>query len=236
MSVDSGSPPPAAPAASTRVDFDSYFNSARPGLCALLGSWTPQRVLEIGCGAAANLALLKQRHPGCHTTGIEVDASAAELARRSGAADVVKVGDVRDPLALDFPRGHFDLLVLSHVLEHFEDPAQVLQRALGWMSESGRLLVALPNLRHYSVVHGLIVRGDFRYTRDGILDRTHLRFFTRRSAIRFLEEQGLEIVASAPDIAGRGSRLLSVFSLHLADEFAAFAYNFCLRRAGACAS
>lgn len=223
-------------ASSAQVDFETYFNSARPGLFALLDTHVPHRVLEIGCGAAANLALLKQMHPDCHTTGIEVDVSAAERARRSGAADVVMVGDVRDPATIDFPRGQFDLLVLSHVLEHLEDPAQVLQRALGWLADGGRVLVALPNLRHYSVVVDLGVRGDFRYSRDGILDRTHLRFFTRRSAIRFLQEQGLEIVACAPDIAGQGSRLLSALSLHLADEFAAFAYNFCLRRAEACAS
>lgn len=227
---------PTVQPSSKRVDSDSYFNSERPGLCALLGAWVPRRALEIGCGAAANLALLKQQHPGCHTTGIEIDPSAAERALRSGAADIVKVGDVRDPLVIDLPRGQFDLLILSHVLEHFEDPAQVLHRALGWLSDGGRILVALPNLRHYSVVFGLLMRGDFRYTRDGILDQTHLRFFTRRSATRFLEEQGLEIVASAPDIAGRGSRLLSAVSLQLADEFAAFAYNFCLRRAEACAS
>lgn len=221
------SPPP---------NFDAYFNDARPGLLALLGDFAPRRALEIGCGAAANLRLLKQRLPGCTTVGVERDAQAVRHAQTHQAADEVHLGDaVGDALpALDGRR--FDLVLLSHVLEHVEDPAQLLQRSLGWLEPDGRVLVALPNLRHYSVVYELAVRGDFRYRADGILDRTHLRFFTRRSAERFLAEQGLEVIARAPDITGRGSRLISAASLGSADEFAAFAYNFCLRRATACAS
>lgn len=217
-------------------NFDAYYNDARPNLLALLGSFAPRHALEIGCGAAANLRLLKQRLPGCATVGVERDPDAVQHARSHRSADEVLLGDiVGDALpALDGRR--FDLVLLSHVLEHFDDPAQVLRRALGWLEHDGRVLVALPNLRHYSVLYELAVRGDFRYRVDGILDQTHLRFFTRRSAERFLCEQGLEVVARAPDITGRGSRLISAASLRRADEFAAFAYNFCLRRASACAS
>lgn len=221
---------------SATPNFDAYYNDARPNLLALLGGFAPRRALEIGCGAAANLRLLKQRLPGCITVGVERDRDAAQHAQSHRAADEVLLGDVvRDALpALDGRR--FDLVLLSHVLEHFDDTAQVLQRALGWLEPDGRVLVALPNLRHYSVLYELAVRGDFRYRDDGILDRTHLRFFTRRSAERFLAEHGLEIIARAPDISGRASRLISAASLGRADEFAAFAYNFCLRRATACAS
>ncbi len=220
----------------SRNDFDNYFNSARPALLALLRDFEPQHALEIGCGAAANLALLRQRFPNCRTAGVEINREAAERARFHHAVDEIQVGDVRDPASVDFPRGHFDLLVLSHVLEHLEDPAHVLRRALGWLSPGGRVLVALPNLRHYSVVHGLVVQGDFQYRQDGILDRTHLRFYTRRSATRFLCEQGLKVLACKAEISGRGSRLLSAASLGIADEFAAFAYNFLLKRAAECKS
>ena len=232
------------PARSTRTptmhapppNFDAYYNAARPNLLALLEAYEPRRALEIGCGAAANLRLLKARVPACHTVGIERDDGAVRHALAHGAADEVHVGDILDGALPAIEGRRFDLLLLSHVLEHFDDPARVLQRALGWLEPEGRVLVALPNLRHYSVVYDLAVRGDFRYRADGILDRTHLRFFTRRSAERFLAAEGLQILRQAPDIVGRGSRLISGASFRLADEFAAFAYNFCLRRAPACAS
>lgn len=229
-------PNPTATMPSPTPNFDAYYNAGRPNLLALLGDFAPRRALEIGCGAAANLRLLKQRVPACVTVGIERDGEAVRHAIAHRSADEVHVADILEyPLAALEGR-RFDLVLLSHVLEHFDDPARVLQRALGWLEPDGRVLVALPNLRHYSVVYELAVRGDFRYRVDGILDQTHLRFYTRRSALRFLTDQGLEVLAHAPDIMGRGSRLLSTMSLRMADEFAAFAYNFCLRRGPACAS
>ncbi|GAP37003.1 class I SAM-dependent methyltransferase [Piscinibacter sakaiensis] len=214
-------------------DFDSYFDSPRTALLDLLGDRPAQAALEIGCGAGANLRLLRERRPGCRTVGIEPDPQAAAVAR--GRLDAVHVGSVLDDAATPFAAGSFDLLVLSHVLEHFADPDAVLRRALRWLAPAGHLLVALPNVRHHAVLSELLLHGDFRYRRDGVLDRTHLRFFTRRSALRLFAAHGLAAVACAPDIAGRRSQWLSRLSLGRADEFAAFAWNFCLRREGACA-
>lgn len=228
--------PSATPLRGEPVEFESYFNAARPKLIDLLQGVEPTEALEIGCAAGANLGLLKKRFPRCRTVGIERDTVAGTHGVESGAIDEIRIGDVLDQSVANFAPRRFDLLLMSHVLEHFEDPGLVVQRSLEWLRPGGRILVALPNLRHYSVIVELLLRGDFRYRRDGILDQTHLRFFTRRSAIRFLHAQGLEIVASAPDIEGGRSRLISTASLHLADDFAAFAYNFCLRKADACAS
>lgn len=204
--------------------FDTYYGTARTALLDLLpGHAEPRSVLEIGCGSGANLAELKRRYPACTTTGIELDERAAAVARRREGIDELIQADIA---GVTLPEAGFDLIVLSHVLEHFADPEQVLARCRRGLREGGQVLVALPNLRHALVVGALVFRGEFRYEEAGILDRTHLRFFTRRSALRLLTEQGFVVQRAEADIEGRRSRLLDALSLGLAREFAAFAYNF----------
>ncbi len=232
--AQSASPRPWPPEESGSAAFQAYYNIERIELLDLLVGFKPTRALELGCGSGATLSALKRRFPTCHTVGVERQADAAHEAMASGMHEI-HVADAAGA-DFDFPADKFDLVILSHVLEHFEQPAAILQKVQRWTASDVRLLVALPNLRHYSVLADLIVRDDFRYREHGILDRTHLRFFTRRSAIRLFEEQGFKVISSRPEVAGRLSRLLSRASFGRADGFAAFAYNFQLRKASACAS
>ena len=211
--------------------FVGYYGTPRLNLLALIDGAEPRHALEIGCGMGANLGALKRRFTACRTTGVELDAAAARLAQASGNVDEVILGDALDPRQVELPAGHFDLIVLSHVLEHFEFPERLLARCATWLAPGGTMLVALPNVRHASVLAELVLRGDFRYRPAGILDQTHLRFYTRRSATRLLQAQGWQVERVAADIDGPKSRLLHRLSLGLAEEFAAFAYNFRLRRA-----
>ncbi|WP_418316426.1 class I SAM-dependent methyltransferase [Piscinibacter sakaiensis] len=211
--------------------FSNYYEAARNGLLELLaGEPAPRRVLEIGCGGGANLAELKRRFNNIHTIGVEKLPQAAAAARNAGRVDEMIVGDVLDAEAVSFETATFDLIVLSHVLEHLAQPEQVLERCKQWLRPEGRMLIALPNLRHFSVLKELLVNGDFRYRDDGILDRTHLRFYTRRSAERLFAAHGLAVVKRRGDIAGRRSRTLDLLSLGLAREFTAFAFNFLVVR------
>lgn len=210
-------------------EFRGYYELARTALIDLAADLHPRRVLEIGCGGGANLVEIKRRHPQCQTTGVEVREEAARIAGRAGVDHVV-LGDMLDASTLPFHRGDFDLIILSHVLEHFAHPEQVLALALSWLSEGGRLLIALPNVRHLSVLKELLWDGDFRYQSSGILDHTHLRFFTRKSATRFLQDNGLAIELCRPDISGRKSELLSAMTFGAANDLAAFAYNFLVKK------
>jgi 2-polyprenyl-3-methyl-5-hydroxy-6-metoxy-1,4-benzoquinol methylase len=209
--------------------FAGYYETPRMGLLALLSGRHMGRALEIGCGAGANLAEVKKRFPACHTTGVELRADAAQVAKDTGRADNVVHGDVLDAGQVAFTHAQFDLVICSHVLEHLAQPQLLLARVRDWLAPGGQVLVALPNVRHASVLLDLVWRGDFRYQAAGILDHTHLRFYTRKSATRFLMECGWRIEACAPDIEGTKSRRLSQFSLGWANDFAAFAYNFSLR-------
>lgn len=215
------------PESSPDVAFLSYYNTARSELLGLLeGGPAPARALEIGCGTGANLAEVKRRFPHCRTIGIEINETAAVLAEQAGNVDELHVGDVRDPAIASVAPDSVDLIILSHVLEHFAEPEGVLRACKSYLRKEGRMLIALPNIRHYSVLKQLLVNGDFRYQDHGILDRTHLRFFTRKSAKDFLAACGLEVVRAKPEIEGRGSRLLNAVTLGRGAEFAAYAYNF----------
>jgi SAM-dependent methyltransferase len=210
------------------AEFAGYYEQPRTALLDLVHGETFTSALEVGCGSGANLVELKARLPACRVTGVEVRPDAAAVAGQR--LDQLVTGSVLDPVACDFPPRSFDLVILSHVLEHFERPQDVLARVLPWLSDGGRVLVALPNVRHVSVLQELVLHGDFRYRSSGIMDHTHLRFFTRRSAERFLTEQGLVVERCVPDFNGRKSLLLQRLSLGLASDFAAFAYNFVLRK------
>lgn len=208
----------------------AYYDTPRLSLLALLPDRPVREALEIGCGAGANLVELRRRQPGCRTTGVELHAPAAAVAARRPEIDDVRHGDALDP-ALALGAGRMDLIILSHVLEHFADPAALLARCLHWLAPDGQMLIALPNVRHHGVLLPLVFGGEFRYREDGVLDRTHLRFFTRRSAVRLLQEHGLRIERMQADIEGRRSRWLDRGSAGLLRDFAAFAYNFRVSRA-----
>jgi SAM-dependent methyltransferase len=208
-----------------------YHDTARAPLLALLPPRPPRRALELGCGAGRTLALLRQRHPGVHTTGVERDTAALAAARAAGDIDTLIEADILDPALLRDARAGFDLVIVSHVLEHFEHPERVLDRVRGWLAPDGHVLAALPNLRHLSVLLPLVLRAEFEYRDAGILDRTHLRFFSRHSAERFFRAQGWAVEAAAADVNGTKSRALDRLSLGLARDFAAFAWNFRLRPA-----
>jgi hypothetical protein len=92
------------------------------------------------------------------------------------------------------------------------------------------VLVALPNVRHLSVIIELLFKKDFHYREMGILDNTHLRFFTRKSMERLLREHGLLIERCEPDIEGRNSKLLNMLTLGFGRDLASHAYNFLLSK------
>lgn len=147
------------------------------------------RVLELGCGEGRLGARLRER--GLEVHGVEVVPAAAERAR--AVLDHVVQGDV-ETVVLDHPDGHFALLLCGDVLEHLRDPWALLRRVRRVLAPGGAIVASVPNLQYFPVVLGLL-RGRFEYRDSGVLDRTHLRFFTRREARALLENTGYRIEA-----------------------------------------
>ncbi|MFO0564330.1 MAG: class I SAM-dependent methyltransferase [Polyangiaceae bacterium] len=149
------------------------------------------RILDVGCGAGANARELRSRHPRVFIAGIEPNAHAAELARE--AADEVYVG-LADAWLKSAPVRAFDAVVLSDVLEHTPDPVGFLRTlAAAPCLRPARFVVSVPN---YAVWYNRLrtLAGRFEYSWSGLFDRTHLRFFTRRSLGDLLEYCGFQVL------------------------------------------
>jgi len=144
------------------------------------------RILDIG---AAEGLLGKALPPGrYHVCGIEPNADWAEAA--FGSYDQIFVGTLEE--ATDQHIRGFDLVVCCDVLEHMTDPDLQLRRVVTAQGPHAQFIVSVPNIAHLWVRLNLLI-GRFNYSDRGILDRTHLRFFTRRGLVSMLENAGLEI-------------------------------------------
>jgi len=172
--------------------FADYYEHARPELQALIPR-EARRVLDVGCGAGALGAALKRRG-AVEVVGVEADHEAAEAAKT--ILDRVHLGDV-EALELPYGPGTFDCVILADILEHLRDPWGLLRRLVPLLRARGRLIASLPNVRHWSVVRGLL-EGEWTYLPAGILDRGHLRFFTLASGRTLLEAAGLAVVEVHP--------------------------------------
>lgn len=166
-------------------------------------------VLDIGCGAGGFAGQLKARNGSLEVWGIELDATAA--ARAGETVDRVLVGDALEVVA-GLPADHFDCVVMNDVLEHLPDPAALLHGLRAALKPGAALVASIPNVRYFFNVADLAVHGRWDYTDEGILDRTHLRFFTRSSMVRLFEEAGY-VVETVEGINPTGSAKFKIVNL-----------------------
>lgn len=149
-------------------------------------------VLDLGCGSGALGQYLKETRD-CTTDGVTL--SQAEAAHAQPHYRQVEVADLETADLLQmFGSRQYDYIVCADVLEHLKRPEAVLQMCRELMAPEGRLLISVPNAA-YSGLLAELLEGEFRYREEGLLDRTHLRFFTRRSLVRFLSEQRWDLDA-----------------------------------------
>ena len=139
------------------------------------------RVLDIGCGAGDNARLLRQR--GHAVIGVTSSPAEAEVAAPD--LDAVIVADVESG-PLDLGASSFDVILLSHVLEHLRDPAAVLNRMAPLLTPGGLAIVAVPNMANWRL-RLQFLKGDWRRPDTGPLDRTHLQFWSFRTAPSIVE-------------------------------------------------
>lgn len=150
-----------------------------------------RRLLDVGCGAGAFAAVLRQqRGEGLRIEGIELDPGAAE--RAGEVLDAVHVGDAVTRLE-QLAGSDFDCVIMNDLIEHVENPERLLAAARDVLRPDGHLVTSMPNVRYFFNVVDLAVHGRWDYTDEGILDRTHLRFFTKSSMVKLLEGAGFGI-------------------------------------------
>jgi 2-polyprenyl-3-methyl-5-hydroxy-6-metoxy-1,4-benzoquinol methylase len=157
-----------------------------------------RHILECGCSTGFLSRHLVER--GCTVTGLEIDPEAAEKARQW--CEKVHVIDLNERDWADELSGNYDTILFGDVLEHLVDPESVLHRTSDLLAPNGRVIICLPNIAYWKIRVSLL-RGKFEYTSMGILDVTHLRFFTPETGRKLIEDAGYRITSTYP-ILGSG--------------------------------
>lgn len=196
-----------------------YYGNPRLDITPLLPEST-DKVLEIGCGDGATLAWLRATNKCKYAAGVEYFPAAAEKARVS--CDELYLGPVEDHI-FQFGNEGFDLVLCLDVLEHLQDPWAVLNEIQRVLRPGGILICSLPNIRHTSVLLPLIFKNQWRYKESGIMDLTHLRFFTTKSATDAISNASFRVdklVRKMPSVASV-SGFVNLFSMGTLADFVA---------------
>lgn len=176
------------------------------------------RVLELGCSVGYVTEHLVAR--GNDVVGVEIDSAAAEEARRFAAR--VHVLDLDLLPASSIEPGPFDVVLLGDVIEHLRDPVAVLRDLAGVLAPDGRFVISIPHVAHIDV-RLMLLQGRWEYQQDGLLDRTHLRWFTREGLRGVLAEVGFVATRVERVVFGLGASLLPVDVVGVGSDIVRFA-------------
>jgi len=157
-----------------------------------------RKLIEIGCSSGALAREFKNHSPEANYLGIEIDSNYADLAKRFcndvAVLDIEKAGD-------DFWRSMSDrdCWIFGDTLEHLKNPWLILRRINEVAPIGGMVVACIPNAQHWSLQAKLSI-GDFRYENSGLMDRTHLRWFTRQTIVELFDQAGFIIEEGLPRI------------------------------------
>lgn len=167
---------------------EKYFNQPREDLLPLL----PQvmgSIADIGGGAGATLTLVKEHYPNARTICVDRHGPAIAKARACGHVGVLCDLQASIPEEIE----QCDVVVCLDVLEHLVDPWSVLEKIHARMKPGAQVVISLPNVRYWPVSSGLLFGGRWNLTSQGVLDDTHLRFFTKSTAIALLQNAHFQL-------------------------------------------
>jgi len=204
-----------------------YFSGVRSELINLV-SGTGNRILEIGCGEGGTSAELKLQGKAIEAVGVELVPEAAEYAKQK--LDQVIVGDI-EKLNLPFTPERFDYIILGDVLEHLIDPWGCLKKLRNYLKLDGKVVASIPNVNHWRVLKDLILKDKWEYVPAGTLDRTHLRFFTKKTIKAMFTQGGYKITYLGKNFSPRPwVRLLDRLTLGKLERFLVFQYLVCVEK------
>jgi len=186
-----------------------------------------KRILDIGCSNGALGEKVKQKRK-VEFVGIEINEQMAKEAQKK--LDRVIVGDIEQiDFSAYFPFGYFYCIVFADSLEHLRNPWEVLKKSVDFLDTNGVIIASIPNVRHYSTILSLTIRGYWPYRERGIHDINHLRFFTLKNIEEMFQNAKLKIIKIKRKyrIIERGhplNRFSTCFALPLIKDLITFQY------------
>lgn len=178
------------------------------------------RILDVGCADGGLSAGLRQK--GLEVVGVEKDKTACAKARER--LSQVFLADI-EKFDLPYPKEYFDCIIYADVLEHLIGPSALLKKHKDYLSDSGYIIASIPNIRYYKVILRLVIGGTWDYTEGGMLDESHMRFFTLININELFAEAGYEIVDIGRNIvAARGFKALNFLLFGRLKDFLTYQY------------
>lgn len=168
---------------------ENYFSSTRLDLIGFVPKGN-YKILDIGCGEGNTGKALKEQGKATEVVGIEKESVIADIAKTK--LDKVICADV-EAIELPFSEGYFDYVIMGDVIEHLYDPWTFVKKVGPYMKKGGYIIASIPNTRNWRIIRDLVLKGDWKYCPDGLLDDTHLRFFTKRSLRRLFESDNFAL-------------------------------------------
>ncbi|MNO69582.1 N-glycosyltransferase [compost metagenome] len=170
--------------------FDSIYSSyIRGDVISLINTEDKDariKVLEIGCACGGTLLGIKNKYRNAELYGIELNPNSAAIASLFATVSASNIEK-----EMDFEEEFFDYIIFPDVLEHLVEPWLVLANMKKYLKPNGKVLSSIPNIMHHSVIRGLL-NGRWEYEDAGLLDRTHLRFFTAFEIKKMFENAGYQ--------------------------------------------
>lgn len=205
---------------------DKYHNHVRSDVFDIIPDCAG-RVLDLGGGVGATGAALKSAHGA--TFVVVADQVAGDTA---DGVDVAVSGNLEDPIFLRTlleDHGPFDTILCFDVLEHLRDPWSTVEELHRGLALNGIIVASIPNVNHHSLVVPLVLRGRYELQDAGLLDRTHLRWFTKATAVEMMTKSGLKL-ETVGGYLGRKKGLLNALSLGMLGRFMVMQYLVRVRR------
>jgi SAM-dependent methyltransferase len=198
-----------------------YYNYRRRDLVGMLPA-ANGNYLEIGCGNGATLEYLKANGAD-YVAGVDINAEAIAAAKKRGL-DTAFVADIEKD-NLPFEKNFFDGIILADVLEHLYDPLDAVKKMRSYLRVDGVMVISIPNVKYYKLLHRLILHDEWKYEEHGILDNTHVRFFTRREIVALVGRAGMKAEkVQGVYISGKVFRLINGLLLNRLKSFAAYQF------------
>jgi len=169
----------------------SYFGHVRKELLPFIPC-NLSTILDVGCSNGDFAHLLKKQQQISDVWGIEPFPTACALAKEK--LDTVICSNIETAIE-SLPKAYFDCVFFNDVLEHLVNPTNVLSNITQNIKQGGYVFASIPNIVHFDTLYSIIRTLDWKYENSGILDKTHLRFFTKKSIIRMFKEAGYSIVS-----------------------------------------
>jgi 2-polyprenyl-3-methyl-5-hydroxy-6-metoxy-1,4-benzoquinol methylase len=199
---------------------ESYYEYYRKDILPLVPKHVG-KILEIGCGTGNTLAYLKANGYCDWVGGVELFPEAANEA--SSKLDKLYQGNIEE-MELPIEHESIDIILCLDVLEHLINPEAVIKKLHQYLAPGGIIIASIPNVSHYSVIFPLIFKNKWEYQENGILDKTHIRFFVKQTAVNLMICSDLKLDTILSSIVFRKAIVVNAFTLGLFKSFLTWQY------------